>query len=297
MRPRDSAAGCQDAGGRPDTVGLAVAAVGTEVARDLLGSDDRVIAIVGSYGSGKTELAVNLALHLAGQGFQVQIADLDLVNPYFRCREATQLMESHGIRVIVPPGAQAWADLPIVLPEIRGMLHPAEGVITILDVGGDDVGARALASFRTSVSDGQYQLWQVINAKRPFTDTVEGCLAMRQAIEASSRWTVTGLAVNSHLIAETTPGTIMDGWHLVKSVADRTGLPIRFVAAMEHFAEAPELDTIDAPILFLRRHLLPPWLRPEPADETAAPLTLPASRPTPIGRPGPVTFASSKGVL
>lgn len=269
----------------------------TEVARNLLRSDDRVIAIVGSYGSGKTELAVNLSLHLASHGVQVQVADLDLVNPYFRCREARQLMEANGIRVIVPPGAQAWADLPIVLPEIRGMLHPPDGVITILDVGGDDVGARVLASFRTSVSDGQYQLWQVINAKRPFTDTVDGCLAMRQAIESSSRWTVTGLVVNSHLIAETTGDTIVDGWRLARSVADRTGLPIRFVAAMERFAQAPELGTIEAPLLFLRRHLLPPWLRPEPVEDAMAQSILPASRPIPIGRPRHILFESSKGTL
>lgn len=297
MRPRHPYAGCRDAGGWPDAVQLGVAAVDTEVARNLLRSDDRVIAIVGSYGSGKTELAVNLCLHLARQGSQVQIADLDLVNPYFRCREARQLMEQQGIRVVVPPGAQSWADLPIVLPEIRAMLRPADGVITVLDVGGDDVGARVLASFRTSVSDGQYELWQVINAKRPFTDTVDGCLAMRQAIEASSRWTVTGLVVNSHLIAETTAGTIVDGWHLAKSVEARTGLPIRFVAAMERFAQAPELDTIEAPLLFLRRHLLPPWLRPESADEAAATSMLPASRPIPIGQPRPLAFTSPKGTL
>jgi hypothetical protein len=271
--------------------------VDIEPLSDLLRSDDRVIAIVGSYGSGKTELAVNLSLHLAHQGLQVQIADLDLVNPYFRCRESRQLMEAHGIRVIVPPGAQAWADLPIVLPEIRGMLHPAPGVITILDVGGDDVGARVLASFRTSVSEGQYQLWQVINAKRPFTDTVNGCVAMQQAIEVSSRWTVTGLVVNSHLIAETTADTILDGWNLARRVADRTGLPIRFVAAMELFAQAPELATIEAPLLFLHRHLLPPWLRPELVDEASVPSILPAARPNPIGRPGPMAFTSSKGAL
>ncbi len=173
---------------------------------------ERVIAIVGNYGSGKTELSVNLALQLARAGRRVQIADLDIVNPYFRCREARVLMEAHDIRVVVPPGAQVFADLPIILPEIRGMLRPPDGVVTILDVGGDDVGARALASFRTSIADGEYELWQVINAKRPFTDTVDGCLRMKRAVEEASRWTVTGLLANSHLIDETTPGTVLDGW-------------------------------------------------------------------------------------
>ena len=254
--------------------------------------EDRVIAIVGNYGSGKTELAVNLALELSRAGRRVQIADLDLVNPYFRCRDARELMESHGIRVVVPPGAQAWADLPILLPEIRGMLRPPDGTVTIFDVGGDDAGARALASFRTSVAEGDYQLWQVINAKRPFTDTVAGCLAMRRTIEQASRWTVTALAINAHLIDETTIDTVLDGWRLAVAMRAETRLPIRFVAAMERLADSPALGVIDAPILRLRRHMLPPWL--QPARVAADPAQIvPAARPIPIGRPGHIAFASA----
>lgn len=257
----------------------------------IVGAGDRVIAIVGGYGSGKTELAVNLALHLAASGRQVQIADLDIVNPYFRCREARALMEAHGIRVVVPPGAQAFADLPIILPEIRGMLRPPEGVVTLLDVGGDDVGARALASFRTSIADGEYELWQVVNAKRPFTDTVEGVLQMMRTVEGASRWRITGLLVNSHLIDHTTPETVLDGWQLAQAVRARTGLPIRFVAAMARLADAPILNVIDAPILRLDRHMLPPWLQPR----AGAANPLPAARPIPIGTPRPLSFATTQG--
>ncbi len=231
---------------------------------DIVRSDDRLIAIVGNYGSGKTEVSVNLSLQLARRGSRIQIADLDIVNPYFRCREATLLMEANGIRVVAPQGAQAWADLPIILPEIRAMLHPAPGTLTIFDVGGDDVGARALASFRTSIADGDYQLWQVINAKRPFTDTVAGCLAMRDAIQKASRFTVTGWLVNSHLIDQTTPDTILEGWRLAQDVSNETGLPIRLVAVMDELADAPELQIIDAPILRLTRLMTPPWSVPRP---------------------------------
>jgi hypothetical protein len=229
---------------------------------NIVRSGERVIAVVGSYGSGKTEVAVNLSLQLAGAGVRVQIADLDLVNPYFRCREARDLMTSHGIRVVVPPGAQVWADLPIVLPEIRGMLHPPDGVVSIFDVGGDDVGARALASFRTSIADGDYELWQVINAKRPFTNTVAGCVEMRRAIEQASRWRVTGLLVNTHLVDATTAETVLDGWQLARAVSGETGVPIRLVAVMAPLAGQAELAVIDAPVLTLRRHMLPPWLAP-----------------------------------
>jgi hypothetical protein len=249
----------------------------------ILRSGERVIAIVGGYGSGKTELSVNLALQLAARGQRVQIADLDIVNPYFRCREARDLMEARGIRVVVPPGAQAWADLPIILPEVRGMLHPPAGMITILDVGGDDAGARSLASFRTSIADGEYELWQVINAKRPFTSTVDGCVQMIGAIETASRWRVTGLAANAHLIEETTAETVVDGWALASSVSDRTGLPVRFVGAMAHIAGAVESRAIAAPILRLHRHMLPPWLQSTERSSPGA-SALPAPRPVPIGR-------------
>jgi hypothetical protein len=227
---------------------------------DIVKPNDRLLMIVGNYGSGKTEVAVNLCLCLARAGRRVQIADLDIVNPYFRCREARALMEDHGVRVVVPPGEQAWADLPIILPEIRGLLHAPDGTTTIFDVGGDDVGARVLASLRTSVADGEYELWQVINAKRPFTDTADGCLSMQRAIEASSRFSVTGLLVNSHLIDQTTPSTVLEGWRLACEVSALAAVPVRGVALMAHLAGAAELRAIDAPLLRLERHMLPPWL-------------------------------------
>lgn len=220
---------------------------------------ERLVMVVGSYGSGKTEVAVNLALQLALAGRKVQIADLDLVNPYFRCREARTLMEQHGIRVVVPPGPQQWADLPILLPEVGAMLHPPADTMTLFDVGGDDVGAKALASLRPSLGDAPYELWQVLNARRPFTSTVAGCLRMRAEIELASRFAITGFVVNSHLMEETSPDHILEGWDLATKVARRAGLPVRCVTALGQLADAPALARVEAPILRLHRHMLPPW--------------------------------------
>ena len=249
--------------------------------------DDRLLMVVGNYGSGKTEVSVNLALQLARAGRTVQVADLDLVNPYFRCREARHLMEAHGIRVVIPPGAQAFADLPILLPEVRGMLHPPAGTVTVFDVGGDDVGARVLATFSGALARGDYELWQVLNAKRPFTDTVGGCLRMQQEIEQASRLRVTGLLVNSHLIEETTEETVRTGWELARDVSRQNGLPIRLVAAMERFV--PALADLDVPVLPLRRTMPPPWLR---SEYEISPL--PAARPVPLGRPGGETHGKHR---
>ncbi len=224
----------------------------------------RVIALAGGYGSGKTEVAVNLALLLARAGRRVQIADLDLVNPYFRCREARALMEAHGVRVVSPGGSKHWADLPIVLPEIAGMLDPPEGTVTLFDVGGDDVGARVLASLQPLLD--RYELWLVLNARRPADATVAACRELRAAIEGSSRLTATGVVANAHLADETTPDVIVDGWRHARRAADDMDLPLRFVAVMDALAGSPELDVLDAPLLRMDRHMLPPWRRPATGD-------------------------------
>ncbi len=258
----------------------------------LVADDVRVLMIVGAYGSGKTEIAVNLAIALAQSGRRVQLADLDLVNPYFRSREARRLMESHGVRVVVPPGALASADLPIVMREVPGMLQPPEGVLTLFDVGGDDVGARVLSSFRPLLHDGAYELWQVLNERRPFTSDRAGCVQAIRSIEASSRLRVTGLIANAHLIDETTADVVVSGCRLARDVAEETGLPLRCVAAMAPLAADPAVAALDAPVLRLVRHMLPPWsVRRSAATEESA---LPAAHPIPIGKPVAVHPANGR---
>jgi len=128
---------------------------------------ERILLFVGNYGSGKTEVSVSLAIRLA-KDHRVAVADLDVVNPYFRCREARGEMESRGIRVINPEGEYRAADLPIILPEIRGAVQAGEEFL-IMDVGGDDVGARVLGSLADVFCGRAYAMLQVVNAKRPFT--------------------------------------------------------------------------------------------------------------------------------
>ncbi len=252
------------------------------LSHELVAAAGPVLAVVGAYGTGKTEISVNLALALAANGCtapppqrpsdggqtgaaqtaarpQVQLADLDLVNPYFRSREAQQRLETAGVRVVVPPGNQVFADLPIVLPEIAGLLHPPPGALTLLDVGGDDVGARALSAFQPRMNTAACELWMVINSRRPFSADVPEVLAMRAAIESSSRLAVTGLIANSHLVDETTVDIVLEGWELSREVSSITGLPVRAVSVMDVLADDPDLAAIDVPVLRLSRHMLPPW--------------------------------------
>ena len=132
-----------------------------------------IVIIVGAYGSGKTEVAVNLAIHMHAGGARVRLADLDLVNPYFRTREARRVLKQQGIDVVLPPDQYLQADLPILTPEVSGMLkRPSD--LTLLDVGGDDAGATVLAALADSLRDRPAQVIQVINPHRPYTSTVSG---------------------------------------------------------------------------------------------------------------------------
>jgi hypothetical protein len=213
---------------------------------------ERVVVIVGNYGSGKTEVSVNWMMRLAEAGRRdLAIADLDVVNPYFRCREAAEEMEARGIRVVVPRGEQFHSELPIILPEVRGLLARPDGTV-LFDVGGDDVGARVLRSFAGAF--GAHEMLQVVNAFRPFTDTVDGCLRILDEIEVSSGMAATGLLSNAHLMDETDAGVILRGAELAAAVGARRGLPVRFVTAIGALADevAPRLE----------RRMLPPWKRP-----------------------------------
>jgi len=218
----------------------------------------RVAIVTGNYGSGKTEVSVNWVLHLARIGVPgLTIADLDIVNPYFRCREASELMTSAGVRVIAPPGEQVHAELPILLPEIKGTLQRADGT-ALLDVGGDDVGARVLASFAGFF--GAHEMLQVVNAYRPFTDTLEGACRIAEEIEASSRLKMTGLISNAHLQDETTVDGILRGADLARRVGAARGLPLRFVTAPRALA-AEVAARLPEPVLPIDRIMLPPWKR------------------------------------
>ncbi len=217
---------------------------------------ERAVIITGNYGSGKTEVAVNWTLALARWGVApLAIADLDVVNPYFRCREAASLMERHGVQVIVPQGEQFHSELPIILPEIKGRLQRTDGVV-VLDVGGDDVGARVLHSFAGAI--GAHEMLQVVNAFRPFTDTLDGCLRIQDEIEASSGLAMTGIISNAHLIDETDVDVIARGAELAVRVAERRGLAFRFLTAMQPLAAAAAART-GLPVLPLERWMVPPW--------------------------------------
>jgi hypothetical protein len=220
-----------------------------------------LVIIVGNYGSGKTEVAINLAAHRRRDGLSVRLADLDLVNPYFRTREARDCLARLGIEVVLPPARYLNADLPILDPAVAGLIRqPSE--LTILDAGGDDVGATVLSALHHVLAEADGQVLQVVNPLRPFTDTHAGCQRIRREIEAAARLKVTGLVGNANLIDDTESSQVIEGYRFVKSLAAESGLPLVFVAVPHHLLADCDTGDWGCPVLPIRRQLVPPWVRP-----------------------------------
>ena len=220
-----------------------------------------IVIIVGNYGSGKTEVSINLAVHRKRAGIEVRIADLDLVNPYFRTREAKAPLANLGIDVVLPPEQYLQADLPILSPLVAGMIRQP-GELTLLDVGGDDVGATVLATLEDAFKDKSLSVLQVVNPLRPFTETIEGCLKIRAEIEQASKLTIGGLIGNANLIDETTPDHIYDGYGFVKTLSEQSGLSLEFITIARELLPLIDLNRFSCPVLTIERQLVPPWQKP-----------------------------------
>ena len=216
----------------------------------------RISIITGHYGTGKTEFSVNLALALIREREQVVLADLDIVNPYFRSREQRPLLESAGVRVISSSQACSDADVPSLPPELLSILENRE-ITGVLDIGGDPVGARVLARFRPRIQMEDYQLIYVINANRPEVRTPETAIDYLRSIEAITGLTCTGLVNNTHLCGETTADQIRKGAALAAAVSEQTGLPILCHTAEQRLAE--ELSDLPQPVFPISIHMKKPW--------------------------------------
>lgn len=216
----------------------------------------RVSIITGHYGTGKTEFAVNLALQLAQQKPQVMLADLDIVNPYFRSRERKAVLEQAGIRLIASSQACTDADVPALPAELLTILENRE-VTGVLDIGGDPVGARVLARFRDKIVSEDYQLIYVLNANRPEVRQADAAVEYLRAIESITGLTCTGIVNNTHLCGETTPSEVRKGAALAAQVSEKTAIPVLCHVALDRFV--PELSDLSEPVFPITIQMKKPW--------------------------------------
>ena len=216
----------------------------------------RLSIITGHYGTGKTEFAVNLALALASDGNQVMVADLDVVNPYFRSRERRAMLEEAGIQLISSSQACANADVPSLPAEVFTILQN-RGLRGVLDIGGDPSGARVLARYRHGLAAEDTRLLCVINASRPLSDTADKCIDYLRRIEAACGMAVTALVNNTHCCHLTETEDILHGAAMAREVSEKTGIPILCHCAPRHLAQeaAAQLENVFPMDLYMKK----PW--------------------------------------
>ena len=197
----------------------------------------RLTLFAGHYGSGKTNIAVNYALHLAKEGKKVCIADLDIVNPYFRTKDSERELNEAGIRLVSPQYANSNVDLP-ALPAESYRLVQDKTTFGIMDIGGDDRGAYALGRFADAIkAENDYRMAFVVNCHRPLTSTVEDTVEIMREIEAASGLQFNCIVNNSNLGPETSPETVLASLDFVEKLSEKTGLEVWLHTAEASVAE------------------------------------------------------------
>ena len=173
----------------------------------------RLTLFAGHYGSGKTNIAVNYAIALAEEGKRVCIADLDIVNPYFRTKDSAKQLEAAGVTLISPQFANSNVDLPALPAEAYRMVQD-KNIYGVMDIGGDDRGAYALGRYVPAIKEeNNYRMVFVANNCRPLTTTAEDALEVMREIEAACSLAFTDIVNNSNLGPETTPETVLVAAH------------------------------------------------------------------------------------
>lgn len=215
-----------------------------------------VKAVVGHYGSGKTEFSLNLALAAQAAGRQAVVVDLDIVNPFFRSAEQGGRLRAAGVELIAPPYALTGVDLPVLGPEVMSIFERPDR-FSVVDVGGDDAGAAALGRYRPQMRACRGDLYYVVNPFRPFSNTPEQVLDMMGRIERRTGLQVTGLVNNANLGDLTGPDEMLRGRELLAEVSRLCNVPVVCECAFEGvLAQLPP----GPPTLSLSRMLMPEWL-------------------------------------
>lgn len=218
----------------------------------------RVTILTGHFGSGKTELSINLALQERMKYEKTAINDLDIINPYYRSRDAASLFRKHNVELIAPAQKLAASDLPIVSGEIYRVLHDYRYRL-IVDAGGDKDGAKALGPYYHEWKCLNPELLFVLNGNRPYVSTVEGAISTVEEIEKAARLKITGIINNSNIGSETTIEDIKHGYELSSAVAANLEVPFLYTTISEHLKQQAEEFAQQHEVVFIKRYMKLPW--------------------------------------
>jgi len=194
----------------------------------------RLFVFVGAYGSGKSEVAVNFArkLRKENKDHKILLADLDIVNPFFRSVDAREILEKENIRVISPQYANTNVDVPSVSGEMYSIFDDPS-YMGVFDIGGEDMGVRILSSMRSRFDSISFRIYMVVNVFRPFTADAQGIVKMAQELADASRLNISGFIDNSNLLGSTTEDALLSSEIVLKEASALSGIPVVFASGLD----------------------------------------------------------------
>ena len=226
----------------------------------MVADDRRIRIITGHYGSGKTEFAVNYVKKLRESvDGRVAIADLDIVNVYFRSREKKEELEEKGIQVIASNLDTAVADVPAVSGAMTMPVINKEYQY-VVDLGGNDVGTLVLGRIKPLLDHAEADFFMVVNAYRPNTSTPEGIIEQMENLEYAAGLKVTGFINNTNLVRETTAECLLHGDEVLKEVTKRTGVPVKYVSYVKDVMTEEIPEGLSGELFPMEFHMRKTWM-------------------------------------
>ena len=215
----------------------------------------KVYVLIGNYGSGKTELALNFAFKAAETG-RTELLDLDMVNTYFRLTERGNMTRMKEIRLVSPNYACSGVET-LSLPAEVASAFAMDWDTVVFDVGGDAVGSTALGRYHQDfmeLEEGSLEVLNVINTRRPLAGTVEKIVRLQEDMQRHSRLKITGMINNTNLATATTPADLRDGYEIIKQVSEITGVPVKYTSGKKEMldvflAEGHDAKYIGTPLV------------------------------------------------
>ncbi|MBR4474145.1 MAG: hypothetical protein IKS55_10960 [Oscillospiraceae bacterium] len=226
----------------------------------------KVIILIGNYGSGKTEIALNMAVAAAAEGKKTQVIDLDRINDYFRMSDHVRLLEDNSIHLVSPTFVGAGIT-QTNMPAAVGSAFAQDWDLVIFDVGGDPAGALSLARYHmdfAGLEPGQLEVYDIINIRRPMSETPDKILKLKEEMEGFARQRVTGFINNSNLQDWASAQDLRDGYPVVREASEMSGIPVVYTTGrkefLDEFLQDPGLDAryIGTP-LALRMYMHRSW--------------------------------------
>lgn len=218
-------------------------------------NNSRLKIIIGAYGSGKSEVSVNLALNMRKDfpDRKVLLADLDIVNPFYRSSDAAKVLEDNDIRLISPMYANSNVDAPVLSGEVY-VIFDNDEYMGVFDIGGEDMGATILGSMKTRLDNTDAELIMAVNTRRPFTSTADEIIIMGSELQEASKMKITGFINNTNILEQTTASDILEGEKILLEVQEKTGIPVVMTTVMDGVMTDDEIKRLHTPeVMKMRR--------------------------------------------